>query len=188
MATITLKLDTREAEAKLAQLGARAPRVIMRSLNRSASSGRTAISRVISKDMGIKVSEVRDRINILNATLTALRVVIYASAKRIPLIQFKASGPEPSRGRGRSVRAGGKSYPGAFIATMGSGHRGVFIRSGASRRSAGAWSLNLPIAELTRASIAHVFKKHEQVALDRVLEQLGKNLGHELAFEMSQTV
>jgi len=140
------------------------------------------MARVVSKDMGLKVSDVRDRITIRDATLSRLAVTLYASAKRLPLILFRASGPEPSRGKGRGVSAnlgGRKRYPQAFIATMNSGHRGVFQRRGLSR---------LPIAELHGPSIAHVFTKHEQVGIDRAREQLAKNLGHELAFEMSQAV
>lgn len=182
MATIALKLHTKEAEARLKQLGARAPRVIARSLNRAGSSGRTAMARAVSQDMKLKVGDVRSRIHILEATSTRLSVTLYASAARLPLILFRASGPEPSRGRGRGVSAnlgGRRRYPRAFIATMGSGHRGVFERVARAR---------LPIYELRGPSIAHVFKKHEQVGIDRAMAQLAKNLGHELEFEMSRTV
>jgi hypothetical protein len=164
----------------------------MRSLNRAAASGRTAMARVISKDMRLKVGDVRDRIILREATTPTdswwsgarrqLSVTLYASAKRLPLILFRATGPEPSHGKGRGVSAslgGRKRYPHAFIATMGSGHRGVFQRKGLDR---------LPITELRGPSIAHVFKKYEQVGIDRTLEQLAKTLGHELAFEMSQAV
>jgi hypothetical protein len=182
MATIRLNLDTREVQAALKQLGDRAPRVFMRSLNRAGASARTAMGREISRDLSLKVGDVRERINILEATQTRLSVTLYASLKRLPLILFKASGPEPSFGKGRGVSAnlgGRKRYPHAFIATMGSGHRGVFQRKGRGR---------LPIAELRGPSIAHVFKKHEQVGIDRAQESLTKNLGHELEFEMRQAV
>ncbi|HMJ88145.1 MAG TPA: phage tail protein [Vicinamibacterales bacterium] len=184
-------MNTRQAEIRLKELGKRAPRVVMRSLNRAGASARTAMSRVISKDMGVKVGAVRDRINLRETTTSAdswfsgsrlrLSVTLFASAKRLPLILFKASGPRPSFGKGRGVSAnmgGRKRYPHAFIATMASGHEGVFQRKGPGR---------LPIAELRGPSIAHVFKKYEQVGIDRAQEQLAKTLGHELAFEMSQT-
>jgi len=181
MPKLVLRLDSKAAEAKLAALGSRAPQVVARSLNRAAMSGRTAMARVVSKDMGLKVGDVRERITMRDATPARLSVTLFASAKRLPLILFRATGPEPSFGRGRGVGAtlgGRKRYPRAFLATMGSGHRGVFERRG---------KLRLPIYELFGPSIALVFKKHEQVGIDRAMEMLGKNLGHELEFEMSRS-
>ena len=181
MPRLVLRLDSQAADARLKALGARAPVAIARGLNRAGKSGRTAMARVVSKDMGLKVSDVRDRIAVRDATPRRLVVTLFASAKRLPLILFKATGPEPSFGRGRGVSAnlgGRKRYPRAFIATMGAGHRGVFERHG---------KLRLPIYELFGPSIAMVFKKHEQVGLDRAQEMLAKTLGHELEFEMSRT-
>jgi hypothetical protein len=79
-------------------------------------------------------------------------------------------------------------YPQAFIATMRSGHRGVFMRVGASsRRSAGARSANLPITELHGPSIPLVFGKHLAAGLARGEAQLRKNLVHELRFALQES-
>jgi len=43
-----------------------------RALNRSIASGKTALVRAISQDMGLKVSDVRDRVQLYAATPAAL--------------------------------------------------------------------------------------------------------------------
>jgi hypothetical protein len=98
----------------------------------------------------------------------------------------------PSRGKGRGVTArfpGGQgSYPHAFIATVGHGHRGVFMRKNAlARKSSGAWSLNLPIFELRGPSLPHVFRKYIPVGLARGQEQLAKNLASEFKYALSRS-
>jgi len=83
----------------------------------------------------------------------------------------------PSRGKGRGVtaRLGGrtKRYSNAFLATMASGHQGVFQRKTTAR---------LPIKELFGPSIGHVFLKLIDIGKARAIEQFGKNLVAELRF------
>jgi hypothetical protein len=123
-----------------------------------------------------------------------------ASAKRIPLIDWDARGPYPSRGKGRGVstslrtsgvtaiKARGKAlgvggstgggrgrYPHAFIAQMRSGHRGVFQRGGTKR---------MPIFELFGPSIARVADKYTAAAAARGMDQLRKNLVSEFRYAM----
>jgi hypothetical protein len=136
----------------------------------------------VAEDMGLKVGDVNARIRVEQATEDRHVARLYASYKRLPLIDFGAKGPEPSRGKGRGVTArlgGGRNrYPNAFIATMHSGHRGVFTRKAGPR---------LPIVELRGPSIAKVFVKHQDVGLARGQEQLAKNLQSEFRFALSRT-
>jgi hypothetical protein len=193
-----LQFDTRDAERAFKRLHDRAPLAIMRALNRSIASARTAVASPIAKDLGMKVGDARDRIAIREARLDTLVAQLRASAQRIPLIEFKATGPEPSRGRGRGVtsrlKGGTSRIPDAFIATMRSGHRGVFKRvnlasppGALTRKGPGAWSKNLPIYQLVGPSIVHVFEKFAPLAIARAEEQLKKNLAHELRFAMGQS-
>jgi hypothetical protein len=181
MATFTLTLDSADAQRRIGELGSKAPRIIARALNRSITSARAAMAGVVARDMGLKVGDVREKIRLREASPNDLRATLYASAKPLPLIDFKATGPVPSRGRGRGVSAVMKGarqrYPNAFIAIMPTGHKGVFARRGKNR---------LPIRELFGVSIAYVFKKHESVGLERAKEQLAKNLAHEFQFELSR--
>jgi len=180
----SMRFNTTQIERAITQLGDRAPRAIARALNRSALSTRTLMVRHMAKDMGLNVRKVREQVEIEEAkpTKDRLRARVIASGKRIPLIDFRARGPEPSRGRGRGVSArlpGGKGrYPNAFISTMKSGHRGVFQRKGKGR---------LPIYELFGPSLPHVFTKYVPDGLARGEEAMQKNLAHELSYALKQT-
>jgi hypothetical protein len=163
------------------------PNAIARALNRSIGSASTIMSREMAGDLGLKVGDVKTEMRVKEARPDDLVARLSVSGKRIPLIKFGAKGPEPSRGRGRGVTArlsGGRNrYPNAFIATVGSGHRGVFIRKASLlRKSPGAWGKNLPITELRGPSLPHVFRKFLPIGLARGQEQLAKNLAHELSF------
>ncbi len=151
----------------------RFPTVVMRAMNRAATSARADMSRQIASDTGLKVGDVRDQIRLELATTSRLVARLTARGRRVPLIDFKARGPEPSRGRGRGVsvklpgsKSGGR-YPHAFIATMRSGHRGVFKRVGTKR---------LPIVELFGPSLVRVFLKFRSGVRARAIDTLKKNI------------
>lgn len=160
-----------------------AGRAILRSVKRGTASGRTLMARLVAKDMGLKVGEVRNKIIMKeprandNVPTGELR----ASLKRIPLIKFDAKGPYPSRGQGRGVsykgEGGRKRIGDAFIARMSSGHEGVFKRKRRSR---------LPIRELYGPSIGRVFAKHQPEVMARAQEQITKELERNLRFFLEQ--
>lgn len=181
VATFTLPINRSGSAQAFRKLRERARPAIVRALNRSIASAKTAMVREVSKDLGLKSSDVRDRIWTSEATTNRLQASLFASPKRIPLVDFKARGPEPSRGKGRGVTAklpgGAGRYPHAFIATMKSGYPGVFQRPGKGR---------LPIVELHGPSIARSFTKHVRIGIARGAEQLVKNLRSEFRFAMSR--
>jgi hypothetical protein len=179
---------TTTSPAMVAKLRQKAPLAQMRALNRAIASSNTAMVRVIAGDLGVKQGVVRDRIKVEQATTARLRARLYANAKRIPLIDFGAKGPEPSRGRGTGVTvksgSGRRTIPGAFITTVGAGHRGVFTRA-AKGSTDPRGRKRLPIRELFGPSIWQVFRKFESVGLDRGREQLIKNLQSEFRFALA---
>jgi hypothetical protein len=186
----SVQLDTSAAVSAFEALGWKANIAVSRALNRTATSERAALSRAIASDMGLNVGTVKDAISIEQATAGRLSVRIVAKGKRIPLIDFKAKGPEPSRGRGRGVVAklpGGRGqYAHAFIATMRSGHRGVFQRvPNGSRHGAAPNRSQLPIYELFGPSIVKVFEKQVPVGEARRTDLLLQNVQHELGFALS---
>ena len=195
MATSVYALNTTSWDRALDALS---PKVLLaglaRAVNRTATSARAAIVPTIARDMGLKQTAVRDRIRVESAAPTkadSLRARLFADPRRIPLIEFNATGPEPSKGQGRGVTAriqGGRGrYPQAFIATMRSGHRGVFVRKAPLvGKSRGAWSPNLPIRELRGASVVQVFQKYRSVAEAKAVEVLADNVQRELAYRLSQ--
>lgn len=188
---LVLTLENVSSLKAIRKLQAQAPIAEARALNRSATSARAAVTRVIATDMGLKANVVRNRITIRQATPAHRSVTLHAPNKRIPLVEFQARGVLPSRGRGRGVTAnvgGRKVYPHTFLAVVGGRHTGVFTRvaGGGSRRGPKPNRAQLPIKELFGPSIAHVFVKHKQYALDRAREELTKNLRHEFRFLLSQ--
>lgn len=155
-------------------------------MNRALKSGRTDMVRNIAADTGLKAGDVRDKLPISLATYTRALAQFGSGLKRMPLFYFKAKGPEPSRGKGRGVTyklMGGKNrIANAFIATMSSGHKGVFVRAGTgAKKSAGAWSKNLPIAELYGPSLGHVFAKFRPSATARISQAFDTAFEHELS-------
>lgn len=170
---IRLAVDASEVQGNLQILGAEAPLAVSRAINRTVNNVKTVMTRAVSKSLRVKQGYVRERIKTRLSTRRALTAAITASAQPIPLIAQGAKGPEPSRGQGRGVTANTaqRRYPHAFIATMRSGHRGVFEREGKAR---------LKIKELTSASVAAVFIHHERAGQARADEQLPKNLAHEV--------
>lgn len=181
-ASFTIRLDLTEFETRLAILK-RPHAPLVRALNRSLGSAQTLVARLISQDTGLKVGDVKRHVRVSPATESRLAATVYASAARIPLIQFGAKGREPSRGLPPGVRArlkgGPGTYPHAFIARVGKGgHRGVFQRRPGVAR--------LPIVQLRGPSIWQAFQKHQSATAARAQEQLGKNVQHEIAFALSR--
>jgi len=132
----------------------------------------------ITQDTGLPSKRVRDEIKI--SVVSGSTVQLQIAGRRLPLVEFKARGPEPSRGRGRGVSyrlpSGQGRDPHAFIATMPSGHRGVFKRRGTSR---------LSIHELFGPSLVKVFEKFLPIGAARGQEALVANLKHEVDFVLS---
>lgn len=187
MIKLRCTIDAHQVQAGLEALGKEAPRASMRAINRTLQSVNTQAVRGIAGDLGILQKHVRDTLRIYRANTNNLRGSLQGTGRRIPLIDFKARGPEPSRGRGAVTaisKGTRKPYPGAFIATMRSGHRGVFVRKGASvKKSRGAWGFNLPIKELFGPSVPYIFRKHIRAALKSFAgSELAKNLRHEIGY------
>jgi hypothetical protein len=170
---IRMAVDTSAVHNDLVALKTGAHLALARAINRTANSVKTVMTRAVATSLRVKQAYVRDRIKVRLATRAALSATITASANPIPVLAQGARGPEPSRGQGRGVTANTpqRRYPHAFIATMPSGHRGVFQREGRKR---------LKIKELTSASVAAVFIHHERAGQARADEQLPKNVTHEV--------
>lgn len=180
----TLQLNETLSRKAFARLKNNAPYAIVRALNRSADSGKVTMVREMSRDVGLKVSDVRDQVTVSPAHTQRLAAQIMTTGKRIALEKFGAKGAIPSRGRGNGVsyKIGSirKSLPNAFRARMPSGHIGVF------ERTPGKFMRSNPrrqaIHEKFGPSLPHVFRKFRAVGLARMKEQLIKNLRHEFRF------
>ena len=187
-----MSLRDQDAFRGLEELGRAGRTRIARALKRTGTTSAALLARKVGDDLGLGVMfakrEISTTVNVEEQT-----VRIATAGSRIPLSRFGARGPQPTKGRkGSAVSAlkFGKRerYEGAFLATVGAGgHLGVFRRAQTlTRKSAGAWSLNLPIRELYGPSIVQVFGKFLPEAAEQGMQTLGKNLEHELQFALSQ--
>ncbi len=170
-------------EQQFREMPERTQKAMIRSLNRGINSAKTLMVSRLSKDVGLKSKDVRDALPVTQATFSRPVARLATSLKRIPLIKFGARGPEPSRGRGNGVSyrlpSGNGRVSKAFITTMASGHRGVFVRKAQAR---------LPIRELFGPSLGHVFAKYRAEALARAREMFETNLARELKWRDGQGV
>ena len=191
MAAVRLSFDMSQYNTATRRARSRIRVSVSRALNRCARTGRTVLVREIARDMKVPQNQVRDRVLLDRSTSARLVATFYASAKRLGVIAFNARGPEPSMGRGRGVTAKlpGRRYPHAFIATMPSGHRGVFERVPGKymvrRGPKGGGGRREAIRELFGPSIAHVFSKVRPAGERAATEAFPKHIQSELKFALT---
>jgi len=104
------------------------PRVLSRAINKTATHVRSEAAKMLRPMIGLKLTTIKKRVIIKSrATLKRWASVIGISGRRIPVIEF---GIKPTfRGVGIKTQKGGKQFvTGAFVATMKTGHEGVFKR------------------------------------------------------------
>lgn len=110
-------------------------RASVRALNKTATQGRNTSSRTIRKTLNVKAGDVKRLLRIERANTSSMTSAVQATYKKIPLIRFN-NVRQLKRG-GVSAKIRKDQAPlrlrSAFIATMPSGHRGVFYRRGAKR-------------------------------------------------------
>lgn len=170
-----------DIDRAFALLGERTPHALARATNRAVVSARTVAAREISADVGLGVRTVTSELKVTNARPDSIRARLSISGKRIPLISFKATASKRGGVRAKLPAPGQGRYPRAFIATMRSGHRGVF-----ERKRKGPGSKRLPIYELRGPSLPQVFAKLSRNVIAAGQESLRKNFEHEIAFELSR--
>ena len=104
---------------------------VARALNKTITTCRAKASQAIrAAGYNIKAGDIKAAMSISRASGAVLIARITASGRPIPLGKYGAR----QTGKGTSVRVknGTKLIPGAFIATMPSGHKGVFVRVGSA--------------------------------------------------------
>lgn len=113
---------------KMPQAGKRS---IARSLNKAITRTRTLAAREISAKRNILVGRARQDMKIKRASPDRPEAAILASGEPIGVIEVKGAKRQTKRGVTAKIEAKAKPhlFKGAFIATMASGHTGVFVRS-----------------------------------------------------------
>jgi hypothetical protein len=134
---VNVKIDLSGMLKKFDNIREESPKVIARTLNKVATSARAQAAREITNaGYGIKQAAIRRQLSIRRATFSELTAVIKATGRPIPLSNYGAR--QNKQGVSVAVLHGRKTIKSAFIATMKSGHVGVFVRVGsAAERSIG---------------------------------------------------
>lgn len=147
----------------------------VRTLNKVVDRVATAAAREMkSAGYNLKISDIKKGLTKQKATANNLTARVVASGKPIPLIRYSAR--QTNKGVTVNVLNGRKLIAHAFIATMPSGHTGVFIRQGTGRHkrvtkgSKTSWHA-LPIKELFGPGVPDgLANRSVQEALQRVVE------------------
>ena len=200
MLKIHVALDTSAVISRFAEAKEKAARAVVRALNKTATTARAEAAREI-RDVGygLKIAAIKNAISIRRASDTELRAAVRARGRPTPLGKYGAR--QTKAGVSVAVLNGRKIIKGAFIATMKSGHHGVYVRvdSAAGRKFGGNGRKGfkitrgrtrkhdrhgLPIDELFGPGIPQAFVNDTvQAALTAVIrERFGVVLKQELKF------
>lgn len=164
------------------------PDATVRALNKIADQGKTFGAREIkSAGYNLKIGDIKRAMRVRRASKGNLKATIITTGRPIPLIAYGAR--QTAKGVTVNVLSGRKLIPGAFIATMPSGHKGVYVRApGAKHKKVGqgskaSWHA-LPIRELYGPSIPDAMNnKGVQAALLALTrEKFPAVLAHEQAW------
>jgi hypothetical protein len=154
------------------------PKAGARALNKVMKSAKVQEAKDIRSIYRMKAADVKETITVRKASWSKLRAGLVTTGKRIALYLFNAK--QNRRGVAVTITKGGrKTITGAFIATMKSGHVGVFTRKGNKRN---------PIGEKYTISAPEMAggKQMTDKTNAFVAANLGKTLDHEIKFYKSQ--
>lgn len=135
-------------------------KAIPRALNKLITQAGNQAAREIRKaGYGFKIRDIKARMKIKRATEGNPVASIRVYHRAVPLIEFSAR--QTKQGVTVNVKNGRKLVKGAFIATMPTGHQGVYIRVGNTHKkvnkSRGPIWQGLPIKQLYGPSVAVSF-------------------------------
>jgi hypothetical protein len=176
-----LSLDAsafKEVERKVAALRREvAGKALGIGLSKAAKVGQTAAKREVASEYNVKSAEVGKRLSVrLDRAGREPRAILsakYSRTARLPVIAFGAVDSK-RRGVAFRIRKGGKRerLNHAFVATMPSGHTGVYMRVKGARK----------VKEVMTTDIATMFagKRVAPRVQQRVLEVLPRTILHEL--------
>lgn len=129
MIYVNTKQAIKQANKAYASLSPKVRRqATARALNRTILAVRTAASKEIRAKYNIRAKDIKATMRKRTASRLSLEASLQSTGKGMPLIKFKAT--QTRKGVRATIKRGSrKALPGAFIATMKSGHRGVFARA-----------------------------------------------------------
>lgn len=176
MITVT---GTEETTRRLLEIGTDAPKASTRAVNKTLSGLKTATVRGLAAAVGLRNKDITPSIAIKRATFSNQTGHLAVTGRRIPLIAFNAR--QTRAGVSYRLPGGRGLVPSGFIATMRSGHTGVFARRGKRR---------LPIIEQFGPSLPRAMVGGGLLAAMTELGNtlLEKHMAHEIDWIIQQRV
>lgn len=142
---------------------------VKRALRRALGTVRTETTRMVRAEVPrLRAKTVSGQMAI-QLTASGLEGDVIVRARPIPLVEY--AGRQTRLGVTVEVKKGRKLIRHAFIATMKSGHRGIFVRRGKAR---------LPIKELFGPAIVDLVTNHLEKARARGASELLEQLRREI--------
>jgi hypothetical protein len=183
--SVNVRSNADKAIFDLLSAASEVPEATVRALNKMADQVKVSASREIrAAGYGLKAADIKKALKVRRASKDNLTATVVASGRPLPLMQYGAR--QTSKGVSVNVSKGRKVIAEAFIATMPSGHKGVFVREpGARHKKVGqgkqaSWHA-LPIRELFGPSVPGVLSNDAiQGAIQSlIMEKFPKLLDHE---------
>jgi hypothetical protein len=167
-------------------------RATYRALNKTGGKANTVLKRDISKSYNLAQKEFNGGLKQIKAGPSKLRFTIIGTGKQIPIIRVKGAKKQTALGVRVNTGTGSRVLKGHFIATMASGHTGIFRRKDNAKHKPGknlttgvSQTRALGITERLFPSVAHMVSNSDRG--DRVFAfvrkeypiQLGRQLNNE---------
>lgn len=148
---VTVEVDSKALLAALDNLGKQTAPALVAALNKAAATTKTEAGRSIRQEINLGASAVNKSLSIKRANRGDLSAAITIAGKQVPLIAFTGTRQTRKGVSVKPLKTGSRSViPHTFIATMNSGHRGVWWRGKGAGR--------LPINELFSVAVQQVLK------------------------------
>lgn len=191
--SVSVKLNERQmqrVQSLMREVPREVPKIMSRSINKTATSSKAEIARLIAANVKIPQKGIKKGIRIKKATRRRWLATLNITSRRIPLIYLRPGktkkgvtyrGPGDVYAHKQKVASSGGLIKSAFKQVMpGSGHKGVFLRRTKKR---------LPIDELFGPSVAELFEGVRGIARQvkrSANEKLTKNIDAQINYVLEK--
>ena len=194
--------DILDIEATLLGIRNGATKALARAINKTLTGVRTDKTNEAAKVLNLKKADIRNAVKINKATWSNMSASVKRTGKPVALSKFKGT-RQTKKGVSVLVKTGGQRtiLPHAFIATMTSGHVGVFWRkdddwvgyADRPKLPPAAYGrlpkhYRLPIKELYGPRVEDILANPDTMKrlIELANERLDKNLDHEVKYLLDQ--
>jgi hypothetical protein len=165
-------------------------RAMSKALNRAVQSGRANAAKETRRKYNVRSTDVKKTITLARSTPATLEARFKSVGSTLPLMSFRPN--KTKKGITAKIGQSRKLFPGAFMSTTKSGHKGIFARAKykgnklVSRRTrVNKYPDNdLPIVEIQSLTVPSAIQNKGVInPLTQLMqERLVKEFSHELRF------